>query len=71
MTYDLCNIKYIDLAKSKSEALVNIYILLERNIKSCIAKRRQQERKQAKKKSIGLNSKKTGLHLQHSFLETS
>ena len=49
MTYDLCNIKYIDLAKSKSEALVNIYILLERNIKSCIAKRRQQERKQAKK----------------------
>ena len=32
-------IEYIDLARAKSEALVNIYSIFEQNIKSCNAKR--------------------------------
>ena len=33
--------KYIDLARAKSEALDNIYSLFKENIKSCNAKRRR------------------------------
>ena len=40
-------IEYIDLARAKSEALLNVYSLLKENIKSCNAKRRRQ-RKQPK-----------------------
>ena len=29
--------KYVDLARAKSEALVNVYSLLKQNIKSCNA----------------------------------
>ena len=39
MNENLCNTKYRDLARSKSEALINMYILLKQNIKSCNAKR--------------------------------
>ena len=38
----------IDLARAKSEALDNIYILLKQNIKSCNAKRRMQRRRTLK-----------------------
>ena len=37
MNKNLCNVKYIDLAKSKSEAVVNIFISLVQNIKLCNA----------------------------------
>ena len=40
-----CNNKYINLARSKSEALLYIYILFEQNIKSCNAKRRRQRKR--------------------------
>ena len=56
MSENLCNIKYEDLARSKSEALVNIYILLEQNIKSCNAQRRRQRKRP--KQSVDLISKK-------------
>ena len=56
MNENLCNIKYEDLARSKSEALVNVYILLDQNIKSCTAQRRRQRKRP--KQSVGLTSKK-------------
>ena len=59
MNENLCNIKYEDLARSKSEALVNVYILLEQNIKSCNAQRRRQRKRP--KQSVGLTSKKKKL----------
>ena len=65
MNENLCNIKYEDLARSKSEALVNVYILLEQNIKSCNAQRRRQRKRP--KKSVGLISQKKSLHVQHTF----
>ena len=66
MSENLCNIKYEDLARSKSEALVNIYILLEQNIKSCNAQRRRQRKRP--KQSVDLISKKKSWHVQHTFL---
>ena len=56
MNENLCNVKYEDFDRSKSEALVNIYILLEQNIKSCNAQRRRQRKRP--KQSVGLTSKK-------------
>ena len=66
MNENLCNIKYEDLARSKSEALVNVYILLEQNIKSCNAQRRRQRKRP--KQSVGLTSKKKSWHVQPTFL---
>ena len=57
--------KKIDLARAKSEALIHIYSSLKQNTKSCNSKR-QRQRKQPKK-SVGLISKKTTLHVQHTF----
>ena len=51
---------------AKSEALDNIYSLFKQNIKSCNAKRRRQRRRTVKT-TIGLNSKKAILHVQHTF----
>ena len=53
-----------NLAKSKSEALVNIFISLVQNIKLCNAIWQRQRKRP--KKSLGLISKKQ-LHVQHSF----
>ena len=41
-------LKYIDLARTKSEALDNIYSLFKQNIKSGNAKRRRQRRRTVK-----------------------
>ena len=41
-------LKYLDLAKTKSEALDNIYSLFWQNIKSGNAKRRSQRRRTVK-----------------------
>ena len=41
MDSTVIHIKYIDLARTKSEALDNIYSLFKQNIKSCNAKRRK------------------------------
>ena len=38
-------LKYIDLARTKSEAVVNIYRLLKQNVKSSNAKRRRQRKR--------------------------
>ena len=57
---------YIDLARAKSEALINIYSLLKQNIKSCNAEWRWQQK--GPKKSVGLISTKTTLHMQHTFI---
>ena len=38
-------LKYKDLARAKSEAVVNIYRLLKQNIKSSNAKRRRQRKR--------------------------
>ena len=35
---------YIDLARAKSEALINIYSLLKQNMKSCNAEWRRQQK---------------------------
>ena len=51
---------------AKSEALDNIYSLFKQNIKSCNAKRRRQRRRTVKT-TIGLNSEKAILHVQHTF----
>ena len=51
---------------AKSEALDNIYSLFKQNIKSCNAKRRRQRRRTVKT-TIGLNSKKAILYVQHTF----
>ena len=48
ISFTVKNVLYIDLARAKNEALVNIYSLLKQNIKSCNGKRRRQ-RKQTKK----------------------
>ena len=60
-TKSLC----IDLARAKSDALVDIFSLLKQNIKSCNAKRRRQQKQP--KKSVGLISKITTLHVQYTF----
>ena len=70
MNENLCNVKYEDFDRSKSEALVNVYILLEQNIKSCNAQRRRQRKRP--KQSVGLTSKKkkmarTAHFFVHSF----
>ena len=38
-------LKYIDLARTKSKAVVNIYRLLKQNVKSSNAKRRRQRKR--------------------------
>ena len=38
-------LKYMDLARAKSEAVVNIYSLLKQDIKSCNAERRRQQKR--------------------------
>ena len=38
-------LKYIDLARAKSEAVVDIYRLLKQNVKSSNAKRRRQRKR--------------------------
>ena len=45
MNENLCSIKCKDLARSKSEALVNICILFERNVKACNAEQRRQRKR--------------------------
>ena len=45
MNENLCSIKCKDLARSKSEALVNIYILFERNVKACNAEQQRQRKR--------------------------
>ena len=62
-------IKYIDLARAKSEAVDNIYSLLKQNIKSCNASGEGNEN--GEKTTIGLISKKATLHVQHTFLYIS
>ena len=66
MNENLCNVKCEDFDRSKSETLVNVYILLEQNIKSCNAQRRRQRKRP--KQSVGLTSKKKKWHVQHTFL---
>ena len=53
-------------ARAKSEALDNIFSLLEQNIKSCNAERRRQ-REQWKNKNRSNKQKKATLHVQHTF----
>ena len=38
-------LKYKDLARDKSEAVINIYSLLKQDIKSCNAERRRQRKR--------------------------
>ena len=59
-------ITHIDLARAKSESLVNVYCLLKQNTKSCNAKRRRQQ-KLAKKISRSKLKNWTTLHVQHTF----
>ena len=70
---------YIDLARAKREALVNIYSLLKQNIKSCNAKRRRQRKRQKKintgrlklEKKTTTTTTATTLHVQHTFVHIS
>ena len=59
--------KYIDLARAKSEALFNIYGFLKENIKSMNTKDKLKATKTLKTTTIDLISKKTTLHVQHTF----
>ena len=63
--------KYIDLARAKSEALFNIYGFLKENIKSMNTKDKLKATKTLKTTTIDLISKKTTLHVQHTFLYIS
>ena len=60
---------YIDLARTKSEALDNFYSLLKQNIKSLMLSGEGNENGKKKKTTttIGLMSKKATLHVQHTF----
>ena len=58
---------YIDLARAKSEALFNIYRFLKENIKSMNTKDKLKATKTLKTTTIDLISKKTTLHVQHTF----
>ena len=49
---------YIDLARAKSEALINIYSLLKQNINSCNAKWQYNANKNSKKRKSDLIGKK-------------
>ena len=65
-------LRYLGLARAKSEAPVSVYSLLKQNKKLYNAKRRRQQKQP--KTSIGLISKTTTttpLHVQHTFLYTS
>ena len=70
---------YIDLARAKREALVNIYSLLKQNIKSCNAKRRRHRKRQKKintgrlklEKKTTTTTTATTLHVQHTFVHIS
>ena len=62
---------YIDLARAKSEALFNIYRFLKENIKSMNTKDKLKATKTLKTTTIDLISKKTTLHVQHTFLYIS
>ena len=59
--------QYIDLARAKSEALVNILIVYSKKKKKKFNAKRRQQRERHKKKSIRLISKKTISHEQHTF----
>ena len=59
--------QYIDLARAKSEALDNIYILFKQNIKSCNAKRRRHTTPENGEKQQKVYLAKATLHVQHNF----
>ena len=58
---------YIDLARAKSEALFNIYRFLKENIKLSNTKDKMKATRTVKTTKIDLISKKTTLHVQHTF----
>ena len=62
-------LKYIDLARAKSEALYNFYSLLTQYMKSFMLSGEGNENgKKTTTTTIGLISKKATLHVQHTFL---
>ena len=58
---------YIDFARAKSEALFNIYRFLKENIKFMNSKDKLKATRTLKTTTIDLISKKTSLHVQHTF----
>ena len=55
------------LARAKSEALFNIYRFLKENIKSSNTKDKLKAKRTLKTTTIDLISKRTTLHVQHTF----